>query len=289
MPINLKFLKKVQDEIKIIVLVRDVEEILASFIKWSQREPTSFVNRYAAKTVEEKCDMLMKTDGQIVKELIGVKHLLDHQPRDMYHIVEYNDLCDNPKQTIEGIYDFLGIYRFNHRYNNLDQFQVNGMKYDDNIVGQNLHTIETNSINSNNYNEFKENVNDILPKSIIEKYNILNFLDRANRMADDDKLKTALVNANDLDRNDLIIKSMADNPLVKEEYKGMLKNISTNLPAIKKSSSNFYKSHSQFMGVMLDVTAITPIRSIKHTLAELDKTRMALEEAHLKMMKKILS
>ena len=105
-------------------------------------------------------------------------------------------------------------------------------------------------------------------------------------MADDDKLKTALVSANDLDRNDLIIKSMANNPLVKEEYKGMLKNISTNLPAIKKSSSNFYKSHSQFMGVMLDVTAITPIRSVKHTLAELDKTRMALEEAHLKMMKK---
>ena len=105
-------------------------------------------------------------------------------------------------------------------------------------------------------------------------------------MSNDDKLKNALVNANDLDRNDLIIKSMADNPLVKEEYKGMIKNISTNLPAIKKSSSNFYKSHSQFMGVMLDVTAITPIRSIKHTLAELDKTRMALEEAHLKMMKK---
>ena len=40
------------------------------------------------------------------------------------------------------------------------------------------------------------------------------------------------------------------------------------------------------MGVMLDVTAITPIRSVKHTLAELDKTRMALEEAQLKMMKK---
>ena len=175
LPINLKFLKKVQDEIKIIVLVRDVPEILASFIKWSQRESTSFVNQYEAKTIEEKCDMLMNKDGVIVKELIGIKHLLDHQPKEMYHIVEYNDLCDDPKQTIEGIYDFLGIYRFNHRYNRLDQFQVNGMKYDDNIVGQNLHTIETNSINSNNYNEFKENVNDILPKSIIEKYNNLNF------------------------------------------------------------------------------------------------------------------
>ena len=85
---------------------------------------------------------------------------------------------------------------------------------------------------------------------------------------------------------DLIIKEISNSPLVKKEYKAMLNNITSSLPAIKQSSSNFYKSHSQFMGVMLDVTAITPIRSVKHTLAEIDKTRMALEEAHLKMRKK---
>ena len=85
---------------------------------------------------------------------------------------------------------------------------------------------------------------------------------------------------------DLVISKLSDSPLVKKEYKAMLDNIHTTLPAIKQSSSNFYKSHSQFMGVMLDVTAITPIRSVKHTLAEIDKTRMALEEAHLKMRKK---
>ena len=85
---------------------------------------------------------------------------------------------------------------------------------------------------------------------------------------------------------DLIIKEISNSPLVKKEYKQMLANIRNTLPAIKQTSSNFYKSHSQFMGVMLDVTAITPIRSVKHTLAEIDKTRMALEEAHLKMMKK---
>ena len=85
---------------------------------------------------------------------------------------------------------------------------------------------------------------------------------------------------------DLIIKEISNSPLVKEEYKHMLTNIRNTLPAIKQTSSNFYKSHSQFMGVMLDVTAITPVRSVKHTLAEIDKTRMALEEAHLKMMKK---
>ena len=85
---------------------------------------------------------------------------------------------------------------------------------------------------------------------------------------------------------DLVIQKLSNSPLVKKEYKQMLTNINQTLPAIKQSSSNFYKSHSQFMGVMLDVTAITPIRSVKHTLAELDKTRMALEEAQLKMMKK---
>jgi hypothetical protein len=85
---------------------------------------------------------------------------------------------------------------------------------------------------------------------------------------------------------DLVISKLSNSPLVKKEYKQMLTNINASLPAIKQSSSNFYKSHSQFMGVMLDVTAITPIRSVKHTLAELDKTRMALEEAQLKMMKK---
>ena len=89
-----------------------------------------------------------------------------------------------------------------------------------------------------------------------------------------------------MSNKDLVIQKLSNSPLVKKEYKQMLTNINATLPAIKTSSSNFYKSHSQFMGVMLDVTAITPIRSVKHTLAELDKTRMALEEAQLKMMKK---
>ena len=73
---------------------------------------------------------------------------------------------------------------------------------------------------------------------------------------------------------------------VKPEYKTMLKNIDKNMPMVQQASSNFYKSHSQFMGVTLDVTAISPIRSIKHTLAEVDKTKNALQEAQIRMQKK---
>ena len=169
-PINLKFLKETRSNIKIIVLVRDIIEVLGSFIAWSEKEPTSFVNQYAAKTREEKCDMLMNKDGVIVKELIGIKHLLDHQPKEIYHLVKYNDLVEHPKKTIDSIYEFLGIPKFKHSFTNLNQFKVNGMKYDDTILGQRLHTIKTDAIYKEKYDAYS-----IVPKSIIDKYKQCNF------------------------------------------------------------------------------------------------------------------
>ena len=87
--------------------------------------------------------------------------------------------------------------------------------------------------------------------------------------------------------NDLIISSMNTALTVtKPEYNLMLKNIQDRLPAVQKDTSNFHKSHSQFMSVTLDITAITPIRSIKHTLAEIDRTKSALQEAYIGLRKK---
>ena len=88
---------------------------------------------------------------------------------------------------------------------------------------------------------------------------------------------------------DLMITELEKNFLTvsedKPEYKVMATNIKEKMPAVQKASSNFYKSHSQFMNVMLDVTAITPIRSIKHSLAEVEKTRSALQDAYFKVEK----
>ena len=87
--------------------------------------------------------------------------------------------------------------------------------------------------------------------------------------------------------NDLIISNMSTALAIKKpEYNLMLKNIDSKMPAVVRDTSNFHKSHSQFMQVTLDVTAITPIRSIKHTLAEIDRTRSALQEAYINMRKK---
>jgi hypothetical protein len=97
----------------------------------------------------------------------------------------------------------------------------------------------------------------------------------------------AVSNKGNLMSNDLIISNMNTALAVKKpEYNLMLKNIQDRMPAVVRDTSNFHKSHSQFMQVTLDVTAITPIRSIKHTLAEIDRTRSALQEAYINMRKK---
>ena len=70
------------------------------------------------------------------------------------------------------------------------------------------------------------------------------------------------------------------------EYKGMIEHINSNLPAINRDSENFYKSASQFKNVTLDVTDLTPMGSMKHILAVIDRTRMALEESHISVKRK---
>jgi hypothetical protein len=70
------------------------------------------------------------------------------------------------------------------------------------------------------------------------------------------------------------------------EYKKMIQHINSKLPAIRKDSGNFYKADSQFKNVTLDVTELTPMGSLKHILAVLDQTRMALEEAHISLKRK---
>ena len=64
----------------------------------------------------------------------------------------------------------------------------------------------------------------------------------------------------------LTIKDISQITTLPKKYKGMLKHIQESMPSIKNSSSSFYKSHSQFMGVMLDVTHLTPMRSTKRVI-----------------------
>lgn len=70
-----------------------------------------------------------------------------------------------------------------------------------------------------------------------------------------------------------------------KEYSPMLQNIQENLPAIQATSENFYKSHSQYMNATVDITDLTPLHSVRHILARIERKKAALAEAQIKRRK----
>ena len=133
--------KHFKQPFKCIVLLRDVLDVLASYIKWYTENPDAFVNKYNLKNDEEKLGMIMNKDGAVAKELEAIKNSFNYP--DMCHYVKYDDLVARPKEEIKKIYQFISEPYFNHRFENLQQVEVNGMKYNDTIVGKNMHNIRS--------------------------------------------------------------------------------------------------------------------------------------------------
>ena len=168
---NLKLLKKhFKQEIKIIFLVRPILEVLASWISWMKKTPDSFIRR-RTKNPTEACHFLMSKDGQIAKELLCMQNLLKPENKHMVHFVDYKEIVSKPGPTIKGIYKFLGIPSFKHRFVDLDQVIMNGMSYhDEGVLGKDMHTITTKKLIKS-----KTNVK-ILPPEIIKQYGKIKFI-----------------------------------------------------------------------------------------------------------------
>ena len=152
---------------KVIVLVRDLIDVLASFVKWFENEPTAYPNKFGKKSIEEKLWMLMNKDGSIAKELIAIQNAFNY--KELCHFIKYDDLVKNPQQTISNLYQFLDEPLYPHQFSNLKQFQLNGIGYDDKELGNNLHMIRTEVRKEDN--PYKS----MIPKSIVDAYGHITF------------------------------------------------------------------------------------------------------------------
>ena len=152
---------------KCIVLLRDLMDVLASYMQWYTENPNAFVNRYGCKNDEEKLSMIMNNKGAVAKDLEAIKNAYNYP--DICHFVKYDDLVTQPEQEFRKIYQFLNEPYFNHRFENLQQVEVNGMKYDDTIVGKNMHNIR--SIVRKVNNSYIEKI----PERIKQKYGHIRF------------------------------------------------------------------------------------------------------------------
>ena len=153
---------------KCIILLRDLMDVLASYMQWYTENPDAFPNRYNLNTDDEKLAMIMNKDGAVAKDLEAIKNSYNY--KDICHYVKYDDMVTNPEQEFRKIYEFMGEPYFNHRFDNVDQVNVNGLSYDDKIVGSNMHKLFDGPVRKV-YNPYIEKI----PERIRQKYGHIRF------------------------------------------------------------------------------------------------------------------
>jgi len=152
---------------KCIVLLRDVMDVLASYMKWYTTNPDSFVNRFNLKNDDEKLGKIMNKDGAVAKELTAIQNSFNY--KDLCYYLKYDDLVADPERCIKEVYKFLNIPYFQHKFFDLDQININELGYNDGIMGKNMHTIR-NEVKKE-YNPYIEKI----PQRIKDKYGHIKF------------------------------------------------------------------------------------------------------------------
>jgi|TARA_R100000479_G_scaffold176391_1_gene130587 hypothetical protein len=177
-PENLFLLEKYfkNNEIKIVILVRNILDIIGSYLQIAKKNPLFFINRiYEEKNklemifehAEEKADIVMEKNGYVHTVLYSIKNLLKSKFKN-YIFIDYDDLLNSPKETLDKIYNFYGIEKYNHNYNNIEQFKVNDVSYDDKNIGAGIHTLREGKLERNVYGVK-------VPQRVIDKYCNLEF------------------------------------------------------------------------------------------------------------------
>ena len=116
---------------KILYPVRNIDEILASFISMHRRNPytgegkISFMDEMLIKSNQplnddSRCQMLAGPMGILWQSYNGLKTVFEQGKQNSIHLIEYDDLINQPKETMEKIYDFLEEKYFEHDYQNIE-------------------------------------------------------------------------------------------------------------------------------------------------------------------------
>jgi len=173
-PFNMNLLKQViPNKIKIVILIRDVFEVIKSYLKLCEENPNYFYNRMYEELdhstlftdeIETKVDLIMAKGDFVDTMLYSIHQLKKNNLIKNFLLIDYNDLTNNPSKTINKIYNYYGIKPFKHSFKELKKNQP---LYNDSVLGAPMHELKSGLIRKVNY--------DIeLPESVINKYQHLN-------------------------------------------------------------------------------------------------------------------
>jgi sulfotransferase len=124
---NIKLLDLLSDDVKIICPVRPILEILASFVRLAEKNPNSFIDKLLTNTPsgyyrplnDARCDALMSEELGLQHNIFSLASALQPAHAHKFHFVVYDDLLLQPNQTMNALYDFLNIPRFQHWFDDL--------------------------------------------------------------------------------------------------------------------------------------------------------------------------
>ena len=178
MPQNFELLQRnMPYEPRIIITVRSIIEVLASFINLVHQNEgrVSFIDKEieAHKNIhfykqpdETRCTSLMRPQGPIDNALYGIMFACQPENRRFFHFVEYDDLTQKTEETINGIYEFLGLEKFEHNYSSIE----NKFHENDAIYGlKGMHDVGQNIVRS------KVDIAKVLPQSVLFQYANMEF------------------------------------------------------------------------------------------------------------------
>lgn len=117
-------------EPKVLCPVRNIDEILASFIAMQRRTTITeagklnFIDEMLVKnnvllTDDNRCEFLASPNGILGQSYFALRQALVEGKQKNLHFIEYDDLLSSPQETMNKIYEFLGLDSFNHDFSNI--------------------------------------------------------------------------------------------------------------------------------------------------------------------------
>jgi len=116
-----------QRKVKVLVPVRDIREILASFeLLWRQngavhQSRLDQKHYIEFQSVEGRCSVWLRPENAVGLAYSRIEDAIQRGFRDRLHFVSYEALTSRPKETLAAIYSFLGEPAFSHDFGNLRQ------------------------------------------------------------------------------------------------------------------------------------------------------------------------
>ena len=164
-----RFRTYIKDDVRIVCPVRSIPEILASFISLIHKnsDKVSFVDQYLIdKGIEvnddTRCDYLMSDYGIVGQALFAMSRPYLRNEQSLLKIVEYDDLVENTDKVMEEIYDFWGLEKYSHTYENLENTYPENDIFQYNLDG--MHTI------GRTIKKTCKKLEEVLSAEIIQKY-----------------------------------------------------------------------------------------------------------------------